>query len=179
MTKTATTTVTYSPIGQTGGYDTYSSLTDILSEGFANSTVVEVDDGFAVVTTTIGELSGNTYADDTTSAATIAAADNYPAMHEVTSPTVYVRGTATHRGTTASLTAGDQVLTTVYVFRDGRTCITYATSKTDSIIRTVAGTTSDTTRGSRRATRRYNVQFTDGTEVPNLASVQSWHVVTS
>lgn len=51
--------LTYSPIGQTGGYDMYDSLPDLLSEGFPDDTVVEVDDGLDVLTTTIGELAAS------------------------------------------------------------------------------------------------------------------------
>jgi hypothetical protein len=46
----------YSPFGQPGGYSTYASLTDLLSEGFDFDTPVEVDDGLDIITTTIGEL---------------------------------------------------------------------------------------------------------------------------
>jgi hypothetical protein len=48
--------LTYCPVGQNGGYAMYESLSDLLTEGFPTATVVEVDNGFDVVTTTIGEL---------------------------------------------------------------------------------------------------------------------------
>jgi hypothetical protein len=175
---TTTATVTYSPVGQDGGYDIYSSLSDLLSEGFANSTVVEVDGELGILTTTIGELAG-VPAVETAVETAVAEVPAKAPTEPATTTTVYARGTKTCRSTTASLVAGDQVLTSVYVFKDGRTCITYATSKTGAVIRTVAGKTADMARGSRRAQRRYDVQFTDGTEAANLAPVQSWHVVSA
>jgi hypothetical protein len=147
---------TYSPIGQPGGYDLYDSLTDLLSEGFPADTPVEVDNGRFVNTTTIGDLAS---------------------YMRGTLPT-YERGTATHRATTAALKPGDRVLTAEFTHRDGRPGVEYARTKTGSLIRTVAGKTAETVAGGfRRSARRYNVQFTDGTEARNLAPVQSWHVL--
>jgi hypothetical protein len=148
---------TYSPIGQPSGYDLYDSLTDLLTEGFPAGVVVEVDDGLDVVTTTIGELF----------------AASAP-------PEPYTRGTATHRATTAALKPGDRVLTTdrPYYGTTDATNLRPADSKTGSLIRTVAGKTAETVAGGfHRSARRYNVQFTDGTEAANLAPVQSWHVL--
>jgi hypothetical protein len=146
---------TYSPIGQPGGYGQYDSLTDLLTEGFPADVVVEVDDGLDVVTATIGELF----------------AASVP-------PEPYTRGTATHRATTAALKPGDRVLTTEFVKLAGGLGIEVAHTKTRSLIRTVAGKTAETVAGGfHRSVRRYNVQFTDGTEARNLAPVQSWHVL--
>jgi hypothetical protein len=148
---------TYLPLGQPGGYGQYDSLTDLLSEGFPSSTLVEVDAGAEIVTTTIGKL-----------------------LAGIRTPQTYTRGTATHRATTAALKPGDKVLTAEFTHQDGRPGVEYARAKTGSLIRTVAGKTAEMTSGGfHRSARRYNVQFTDGTEATNLAPVQSWHVVSA
>jgi hypothetical protein len=127
----------------------YSTLSDLLTDGFRDADPVEVDNGIDVVTTTVGELAADAAA-------------------------TYVRGTATHRGTTASLRAGDRVLVACHTDR-----FEVAHTKTGSSVRTVAGLEAfETAGGFHRRSRRYNVRFTDGTVVENLAPVQSWHVVT-
>jgi hypothetical protein len=92
-----------------------------------------------------------------------------------TDPATYVRGTKTTRKTTARLVRGDRILTA----GNGLTNFHSPSSKTGSIIRTVARLQSyQEAGGFHRASRRYVVEFADGTQSANCAPIQTWAVVT-
>lgn len=88
---------------------------------------------------------------------------------------LYIRGAATAKATTASLAPGALVLT---VATDQLSVFTFATRKADAVWREVASTRT-VEPGPRGRQRRYILQFTDGSRALDLAPSQTWIVPTT